>query len=47
MLQELDGIYNPNLREKIDRSIVKAIIGTKVRFGWGESQGSGLKKTTP
>lgn len=40
MLVELKDIYNPTVREKLDKSLVQKIIGTKVRFGWG------LKKTT-
>lgn len=40
MLTELKDIYNPTLREKLDKSLVKKIIGTKARFGWG------LKKTS-
>jgi len=35
MLVELDGIYNPTLREWIDRGIVRPIIGTKKRFRMG------------
>ena len=35
MLQELDGIVNPTLRERMDRSIVDKIIGTKMRLGMG------------
>ena len=35
MLAELDGIYNPTLRDRIDRGIVRPIIGTKKRFGMG------------
>ena len=35
MLQELDGIYDPTLRERFERGLVKPIIGTKKRFGWG------------
>jgi hypothetical protein len=35
MLEELDGIVNPSLRERLDRSIVEKIIGTKIRFGMG------------
>ena len=35
MLEELDGIYNPTLRERIDRGIVRPIIGTKKCFGIG------------
>ncbi|KAG1666595.1 putative uncharacterized transposon-derived protein F54H12.3 [Nymphon striatum] len=38
MLHEMDGIYNPTLREKLDRSIVSKIIGTKMRFGMGEKK---------
>ena len=39
MLAELNAIDNPRGREKVDKALVKKIIGTKVRFGWG------LKKT--
>ena len=39
MLAELNDINNATGREKVDKAIVKKIIGTKVRFGWG------LKKT--
>jgi len=35
MLTELDGIYNPTLRERINRGIVRPIIKTKKRFGMG------------
>ena len=35
MLKELEGIYNPSLRERLDRSIVIKVIGTKVKFGMG------------
>ena len=35
MLGELDGIYNPTLRERLDKSLVDKIIGTKMRFGMG------------
>ncbi|MCK5872763.1 MAG: hypothetical protein KAG26_08040 [Methylococcales bacterium] len=35
MLSELKGIFNPTLRERLDRSIVEKIIGTKMRFGMG------------
>ena len=41
MLTELKGIVNPSLRERLDRSIVEKIIGTKANFGWG------LKKNLP
>ena len=40
MLTELKDIYKPTLREKLDKSLVEKIIGTKARFGWG------LKKTS-
>ena len=35
MLKELKGIYNPTLRERLDKSIVSKLIGTKVKFGMG------------
>ena len=35
MLKELKGIYNPSIREKMERGLVSALIGTKVRFGMG------------
>ena len=35
MLDEMDGIFNPTLRERLERSIVDKIIGSKVRFGLG------------
>ena len=38
MLAELKDIYNPTLREKIDKSLVEKIIGTKARFGWGQKK---------
>jgi len=34
MLEEVDGIFNPTLRERMERGVVSKIIGTK-RFGWG------------
>jgi len=40
MLTEHNGIYNPTLRERMERGVVSPIIGTKKRFGWG------LKKTS-
>jgi len=40
MSTELDGIFNPTLREKMERGVVSKIIGAKKRFGWW------LKKTT-
>ena len=35
MLKELKGIYNPTLLERLDKSIVSKLIGTKVKFGMG------------
>ena len=35
MLKELEGIYNPTLRQRLDKSIVSKLIGTKVKFGMG------------
>ena len=35
MLKELEGIYNPSLRERLDKSIVSTLIGTKMKFGMG------------
>ena len=35
MLNELKGIYNPTLRERLDKSIFSKLIGTKVKFGMG------------
>ena len=35
MLGELNGILNPTLRERIDKSIVGKLIKPKVNFGLG------------
>ena len=35
MLKELKGIYNPTIREKMEKGLVSSLIGTKARFGWG------------
>ena len=35
MLKELKGIFNPTIREKMERGLVSSLIGTKARFGWG------------
>ena len=35
MLGELSGIFNPTLRERIDKSIVGKLIRAKVNFGLG------------
>ena len=40
MLKELKGIYNPTLRERLDKSIVTKLIGTKVKFGMGDEKKS-------
>jgi len=38
MLKKLDGIYNPSLRERIDRGIVHKIISSKVKLGMGKKK---------
>ena len=35
MLEEMNNIYNPSLRERMERGLVSTLIGTKKRFGWG------------
>ena len=35
MLNELNGIVNPTLRERIDKSIVGKFINAKINFGLG------------
>ena len=35
MLNEMKNIYNPTLRERMERGLVSTLIGTKKRFGWG------------
>ena len=35
MLGKLNGIVNPTLREKIDKSMVGKLINVKVKFGLG------------
>jgi Phospholipase A2-like domain len=35
MLNEIDNITNPTIRERIERSIVKPIISTKANLGFG------------
>ena len=45
MLQEMKNIYNPTLRERMERDLVSTLIGSKKRFGWGLSEaGHSLKK---
>ena len=34
MLNELKGLYNPTIKEKMERGLVSSLIGTKARFGW-------------
>ena len=41
MLKELEGIYKPTIREKMERDLVSTLIGTKARFGMG------VKKKVP
>ena len=35
MLKELEGIYKPSIREKMERGLVSTLIGAKGRFGMG------------
>jgi len=35
MLQQMDEIINPSIRERVERAIIKPIISTKVMFGLG------------
>ena len=35
MLKELEGIYKPSIREKMERGLISTLIGTKARFGMG------------
>ena len=35
MLSELDELTPKNMRERIDKGVVKAMIGTKRKLGWG------------
>ena len=44
MLQEMKDIYNPTLRERMERGLVSTLIGTKKRFGWGVTTGTGYIK---
>ena len=41
MLEEMNNIYNPTLRERMERGLVSTLIGTKKRFGWGVVNGTG------
>ena len=44
MLEEMKNIYNPTLRERMERGLVSTLIGTKKRFGWGVVNGTGYIK---
>ena len=44
MLKEMKDIYNPTLRERMERGLVSTLIGTKKRFGWGVTTGTGYIK---
>ena len=44
MLEEMKNIYNPSLRERMERGLVSTLIGTKKRFGWGVTTGTGYIK---
>ena len=35
MLKQLEGIYKPSIREKMERGLVSSLIGAKARFGMG------------
>ena len=38
MVKKLDGIYNPLVRERIDRGIVRKIISSKVKLSMGKKK---------
>jgi hypothetical protein len=44
MLQQLDAITDPTIRERLDRLIIKAAIGTKLKLGVGLSEESNREK---
>lgn len=44
MINELNSIPNPTIRERIERTIVKPILAAKVNFGLGLPNKSDLKK---
>ena len=44
MLEEMKNIYNPTIRERMERGLVSTLIGTKKRFGWGVINGTGYIK---
>ena len=37
MLEQMDGIVNPTLRERIERGIIRQIISDKAKFGLGHT----------
>lgn len=37
MLEQMDAIQNPTIRERIERGIIKPIISTKAKFGLGHT----------
>jgi len=45
MVDELNSIQNPTMRERIERSLVKPILNTKAKFGFGVPTKSDLKKS--
>ena len=44
MLKEMNDIYNPSIRERMERGLVSTLIGTKKRFGWDVALGTGYSK---
>ncbi|XP_065642203.1 uncharacterized protein LOC136073868 [Hydra vulgaris] len=45
MLEQMDAIPNPTLREKLERKIIKPIISAKVRFGMGNKEPMSIKES--
>jgi len=45
MVDELNNIQNPTMRERIERSLVKPILNTKAKFGLGVPTKSDFKKS--
>ena len=46
LLKDLEGIYNPSLRERLDKSIVSKLNGTKVKFGMGVKKKKSSERIT-
>ena len=44
MLKELEGIYKPTFWERLDKSIISKLIGTKVKFGMGVKKKSSAEE---